>query len=110
MGYAHLRLSEHTCKSARNVICDNFSTSLELTRALSLKKLSLVSTVRKNRMETQKEMRNFEDKELHGSKFHCTHDGIQLVLCKTMKTKMYMCFLVSILLQMRPTVKKRILK
>ena len=45
-----LKLSEPFKKSERNITCDNFLTSLELGRKLLMQNLTIVGTIRKNRL------------------------------------------------------------
>ena len=49
-----LSLTSHLYKTERNVICDNFFTSLNLARKLSLERMTLVGTIRSNREKYQK--------------------------------------------------------
>ena len=54
-----------------NVYCDNFFTSYSLGQLLLKKKLTMVGTIRKNKAELPKELKN---KEIHSSEFFFTKD------------------------------------
>jgi hypothetical protein len=82
-----LNLTSHLHGSGRNVTCDNFFTSLKLVRELALKKMSLVGTIRNNRREVPKELREVKQKKLYESVFAYTEDGVQIVSYKAKKNK-----------------------
>ena len=82
-----LSLTSHLYKTDRNVICDNFFTSLNLARKLSLERMTLVGTIRSNKREVPKELLEVKQKKFHKSTFAYSEDGIQMVSYKAKKNK-----------------------
>ena len=74
--------------SGLNVTVDNFFCSLELARQLMSMNMTLLGTMRANRHEVPKELRDHRRKELFSSKFVYTNDGVQLVSYKAKQNKM----------------------
>lgn len=82
-----LKLVKHIHFTGRNITTDNFFTSLKLARELKSKNLSLVGTLRGNRRELPKEMRNAKIGNIFDSEFVFSSDNIQLLSYKTKKNK-----------------------
>jgi hypothetical protein len=72
----------------RNITTDNFFTSLSLARELLKKRISLVGTVRANRVDVPREFVEHKKRELHSSMFGFnTVDDTALVSYKAKKNK-----------------------
>ena len=83
-----MKLSTHLYGSGRNITCDNFFTSLQLSRRLQTKQLSLVGTIRAHRREIPIPMRGYRGRELYSSLFAYTiEDSVQLVSYKAKTSK-----------------------
>ena len=83
-----MKLSEHLFGSGRNITCDNFFTSLQLSRELAKKQLTLVGTIRSHRREVPHPMRGYQGRELYSSIFAYTiEEATQLVSYKSKTTK-----------------------
>lgn len=83
-----MKLATHLYGSGRNITCDNFFTSLQLSRRLATKQLSLVGTIRAHRREVPLPMRGYKRRELYSSIFAYTiEDSIQLVSYKAKASK-----------------------
>ena len=65
-----LSLASHLYRTGRNVTCNNFFTSLKLSRKLSLERMTLVGTIRSNRRELPKELREVNQKNCMKVRLH----------------------------------------
>ena len=67
--------------SGRNITCDNFFTSMQLLQKLKRDKLTLLGTVRKNRVELPPELVATKGREVLSSKFAFTKDAMIVSYC-----------------------------
>ena len=67
--------------SGRNITCDNFFTSMQLVQKLKRDKLTLLGTVRKNRVELPPEFVTAKGREALSSKFAFTKDAMIVSYC-----------------------------
>lgn len=83
-----MKMATHLYGSGRNITCDNFFTSLQLSRRLETKQLSMVGTIRSHRREVPLLMRGYRGRDLYSSIFAYTiEDSVQLVSYKAKASK-----------------------
>lgn len=85
-----MKLTTHLYGSGRNITCDNFFTSLQLSRRLMAQQLSLVGTIRGHRREVPfHAMRGHKRRDLLFSSIfaYTIEDTIQLVSYKAKASK-----------------------
>lgn len=67
--------------SGRNITCDNFFTSLALARYLLTKKLTIVRTIRKNKLELPISFTNAKGRTVFSSQFGFQKDAYIVSYC-----------------------------
>lgn len=63
------RLTSPILNTGRNIICDNYFTSVPLANHLLKNKTTLVGTIRRNKREIPNEMTNIKTRSIYSSKF-----------------------------------------
>ena len=76
-----VNLCKHIKGKGYNITCDNFFTSLPVAEKLERDKLSIVGTMRKNRLELCKKMRESKNKATYSSNFYW-HDPTNFLFVK----------------------------
>lgn len=75
-----LRLVAPFNDSGCDIVTDNFFTSLNLSRQLKQKKMTLLGTIRTNRREIPKELRSTGNRERYSSKFAFHNEGEAVIV------------------------------
>ena len=74
-------LVEYIEKPGGNIICDNFFTKLLLARKLFLKKLTLVETIKKNKMKLPTEFTVAKERNVKSTIFGFRQDAMKALYC-----------------------------